>query len=339
MTQPLLARLKREGHELTVAALPWVAPVYEAMAECDHVMVLPFARGKLEFQQRRRWSEGIKGQFDCAYVCPNSFKSALLVCWADIDWRVGYLGEMRWGLLNHRLPNPSKSSRASMVHFYLAMADAGPGPLHEPGLSPELKAPQDLDSQSPQPRLTMDPQAVNDGLASFNLSSKAYVAMAPGAEYGDAKRWPQERFCELIAKIELPVVLLGSGSDRVLCEEMVQELRSKGHTHVQNLAGQTTLKEAMSLIAAAKGLVSNDSGLMHVAAALGVEQVALFGSSSPEHTPALSPHAQMIWLKWDPDYRPVLDCAPCFERTCALSHKRCLGDISAQRVEALMQKW
>jgi heptosyltransferase-2 len=99
-----------------------------------------------------------------------------------------------------------------------------------------------------------------------------------------------------------------------------------------NLAGQTSLAEAIGLIAGAGALVSNDSGLMHVAAGLGVLQVAVFGSSSPEHTPPLNAHAQVIWLKREADYRPALDCAPCFERECPLGHTRCLVDVSPQRV-------
>jgi heptosyltransferase-2 len=163
--------------------------------------------------------------------------------------------------------------------------------------------------------------------------------MAAGAEYGDAKRWPKEKFCELIASIDQTVVLLGFPTDRTLGEEIVQGVASLGQANVRNLAGQTDLRQAMALIASATGLVSNDSGLMHVAAALGVPQVALFGSSSAEHTPALSSQAQMIWLKWDALYQPPLDCAPCFERVCPLGHKRCLSDISAQRVRNHMLAW
>ena len=334
MTQPLLAELSRQGHQLTVAALPWVAPVYEAMQACSEVMVLPFVRGQLQWGLRRQWAKSIKGQFDHAYVCPNTLKSALLVLGAGIDVRAGYSGEMRWGLLNHRLPNPSKTSRQSMVDFYLALArgDGAQGPLAK-----ETRSSEGL--KTPYPRLKMDESTLQSCLAQFQLAPQSFIAVAPGAEYGEAKRWPQERFVELMASIQHPIVLLGSKADRVLCEEMVQALQSRGFEHVRNLAGQTHLKQAMALIAAAKGLVSNDSGLMHVAAAFEVPQVALFGSSSPEHTPALSGRAHMIWLKWDPTYEPSLDCAPCFKRSCPLGHMRCLWDISAQRVGQEVAQW
>ena len=337
MTQPLLSELSRQGHELTVAALPWVAPVYEAMQECSKVMVLPFARGQLQWRLRREWAQRLKGQFDRAYVLPNSFKSALLVVGAGIKDRVGYLGEMRVGLLNHRLPNPSKTTRLSMVDFYLAMAhlQLSPGqralvkPPHNPLAHPN----------PPSPHLRVEESTVQMSLTQFGLSPKGFIAVAPGAEYGEAKRWPKERYVELMASIQHPLVLLGSKADHALCEEMVQTLHANGLDHVFNLAGQTDLKQAMALIAAAKGLVSNDSGLMHVAAALGVPQIAIFGSSSPEHTPALSVQAKMIWLKWDPAYEPALACAPCFKRTCPLGHMRCLWDIPAERVGQLLQDW
>ena len=154
--------------------------------------------------------------------------------------------------------------------------------------------------------------------------------MAPGAEYGPAKRWPH--FGALAALLDRPVVLLGSGKEAALCEE----IRAQAPERCRNLAGKTSLLEAFALIAGAGHVVSNDSGLMHVAAAFGVPQVALFGSSSPLHTPPLSERAQVVWLKQDPLYLPPLDCAPCFQRECPLGHFRCLNDVSPQRVKALL---
>jgi heptosyltransferase-2 len=127
----------------------------------------------------------------------------------------------------------------------------------------------------------------------------------------------------------LRTVLLGSGKEAALCDE-IQAICSEA----LNLAGKTTLPHALSIISASKNVVSNDSGLMHVAAAFGVPQVAVFGSSSPLHTPPLSDKAQVLWLKNDARYQPALDCAPCYARECALGHTRCLNDIQSDQVLA-----
>jgi heptosyltransferase-2 len=133
-------------------------------------------------------------------------------------------------------------------------------------------------------------------------------------------------------QLDLPVVLLGSGKEAALCDSIAAPVNAARPDHCLNLAGQTSLAQALSVIAATKSMVSNDSGLMHVAAGFGVRQVAVFGSSSPLHTPPLNDLASVIWLKNEPGYQPPLDCAPCFERTCPLGHTRCLNDISAADV-------
>ena len=155
---------------------------------------------------------------------------------------------------------------------------------------------------------------------------------APGAEFGPAKRWPARHFSELAAQLDATVVLLGSGKEAALCDEIAAPVNAVQAGRCLNLAGKTSLPQALALIAASRSTVSNDSGLMHVAAALGVPQVAIFGSSSPLHTPPLSDKARVLWLKNDPAYQPPLDCAPCFARECPLGHTRCLNDISAAQV-------
>ena len=310
MTEPLLRRLHARGERLTVGALPWVAPVYRAMPQVDAVLEFPFRHGGLQWQARRALGRELQGRFDTAYVLPNSLKSALLPFLASIPRRVGYLGEARVGLLTHRLKNP-KGERPPMVAFYSALSG-------ESGL------------EADRPRLVLPPEQLDQVLQQQGLARGGYVVMAPGAEYGPAKRWPH--FGGLAAQLEQPVVLLGSGKEAELCEA----IRAQAPARCRNLAGKTSLLEAFALIAGAGGVVSNDSGLMHVAAAFGVPQVALFGSSSPLHTPPLNERAQVVWLKQDPDYQPPLDCAPCFQRECPLGHFRCLNDVSPERVKALL---
>ena len=317
MTEPLLRRLHDRGERITVAALPWVAPVYRLMPHVSATIELPFAHGGLQWTERRALAKSLCGQFDRAVVCPNSWKSALVPWWAGITQRVGYVGEARWGLLTERLPNPKKQERPPMVAFYAA-------------LSGEAAVSQD------KPILVPDVGADSVALLALGLERQGYWAMAPGAEYGPAKRWPAEHFAALahavFQKTGQPVVLLGSSKDSDICETISRLANTESPNTCLNLSGKTRLDQALSVIGNARAIVSNDSGLMHVAAAFGVPQVALFGSSSPLHTPPLSDAAQVIWLKNVPQYLPRLDCAPCFARECPLGHTRCLRDITPEMV-------
>jgi heptosyltransferase-2 len=207
---------------------------------------------------------------------------------AGIPVRAGYVGEARYGLLNsmHRKRN------ASM-------------PLHYARLAGEP------DTELPRPHLEVTPDEVADTTRRFGIEGR-YAVFCPGAEYGPAKRWPY--FKELAQRLPMSVVILGSAKDAAAGEGIPGK----------NLVGQTTLDEAIRLIAGAAVVVSNDSGLMHVAAALGRPQVALFGSSSPEHTPPASSKARVLWLH--------LECSPCFERECPLGHFRCMKEITVEQV-------
>ena len=311
MTEPLLRRLHARGERITVGALPWVAPVYRAMAQVADVIEFPFAHGGLQFRERRAIARRIEGQFSKAYVLPNSLKSALLPLLAQIPERIGYLGEARIGLLTHRLKNPK--NKPPMVAFYSALSG-------ETGLDAD------------RPQLHVGAAEIASTLDALGLRQGGYVVFAPGAEFGPAKRWPARHFSELAAMLDLPVVLLGSGKEAALCDEIAAPVNAQQAGKCLNLAGKTSLPQALSLIAGSRATVSNDSGLMHVAAALSVPQVAIFGSSSPLHTPPLNDKASVLWLKADPSYQPPLDCAPCFERECPLGHMRCLNDIGAQQV-------
>jgi len=313
MSEPLLARLARRGERLTVAALPWVAPAYRAMPQVQEVLAWPFAHGRLDWPARRDVARGLRGRFDTAYVLPNSLKSALVPFLARIPRRVGYHGEGRFVLLNERLPNPG--GRPPMVAFYAALA----GPMDEP---------------VPPPRLHASDAAIADAARAAGVAPGGYLVFAPGAEYGPSKCWPARHYAALARSLHavrrLPVVLLGSAKEKALAQEIAA--LAPGACRV--LAGATSLDQAIALIAGARGAVSNDSGLMHVAAAFGVPQVAVFGSTSPEHTPPLNRRAKVLWLKDE----LKLDCMPCFERTCRYGHYRCLAEVSPERVEAALDE-
>jgi heptosyltransferase-2 len=299
MAQPLLTRLQEKlpGAQIDVLAPPWVAPVARRMPEVSEVIDAPLRHGPLQLRSRWRLgrSLGARG-YDQAIVLPNSWKSALVPFFADIPLRSGYVGESRYGLLNLMYRAPPGKDRPDMRLHYARLADA-------PGADPL----QPL----PRPRLQVDAGEIELVKQRFGIIGR-YAVLCPGAEYGPAKRWPY--FAELASRMDVPAVVLGSASDR-------EAAQGVGGT---NLVGKTSLDEAIALIAGAHSVVSNDSGLMHVAAALGRPQVALFGSSSPEHTPPASSQARVIWLH--------IECSPCYQRECPLGHFRCMKEIDVGMV-------
>jgi heptosyltransferase-2 len=294
MAQPLLARLreKRPGIAIDVLAPEWVAPVARRMPEVAEVIAAPLRHGALQLGERWRLGRALRGRYDQAIVLPNTWKSALVPFLANIPLRSGYVGEARYGLLNLRY----RKRDAPMALHYARLSEP-------PGEEP----PDPL----PPPVLRVSPDEMKATKEKFGLPP-SYVVLAPGAEYGPAKRWPY--FPELSARLNLPAVIVGSSND----------LPSTQGLQGTNLVGRTSLDEAIVLIAGAHAVVSNDSGLMHVAAALGRPQVAIFGSSSPEHTPPQSPAARVLWLR--------IECSPCFRRECPLGHFRCMRDISPEMV-------
>ena len=294
MAQPLLTRLReRLGNpRIEVLAPPWVAPVVRRMAEVDEVIEANLRHGELQLGERWRLGRMLSARgYDHAVVLPNSWKSALIPFFAGIPLRAGYLGERRYALLN--VIHGNRPGREAMTLHYARLAEM-------PGKEPALPL--------PIPRLK---EKENGTAARFGISG-LYTVLCPGAEYGPAKRWPY--FRELAEKLDGQVVLLGAASDREQAEGIPG----------RNLVGQTTLDEAIDLIAGAALVVTNDSGLMHVAAATGTRQMALFGSSSPEHTPPQSAAARVVWLR--------VDCSPCFQRACPLGHFKCMNGLSVERV-------
>lgn len=233
-----MRRLAARGERLTVGALPWVAPVYRAMPQVAEVIEFPFAHGGLQFKARRSIAKRIEGQFDAAYVLPNSLKSALLPFLASIPKRIGYLGEARIGLLTHRLKNPK--NKPPMVAFYSALSgEAG------------------IDTDRPQ--LQVPEADIKETLTELGLQRGAYTVFAPGSEYGPAKRWPAAYYAALANQFGGPVVLLGSGKEADLCEEIAKIAKN-----CLNFAGKTTLNQAIPAQAASKLIVTNDSGLMQL---------------------------------------------------------------------------
>ena len=315
LAQPLFRRL-REAHDgsvLDVFAPAWTFPVLHRMPEVSGVLNNPFAHGELNVAARFAFARKLRDSaYDQAVVLPNSFKSALLPWFARIPLRTGYVGEFRYPLLNdaRRL---DVSALPLMVERYAALGQRAGAPLARP---------------LPQPRLTTSPVSRDAVLARLGIDAAIPLAcLCPGAEYGPAKRWPETYFAELssrLARDGYRVVTLGSSKDHEIGDKIAQ--LSNGDAI--DLCGETTLDEAVDLLACARLCVSNDSGLMHVAAAVGVPLLALYGSSSPGFTPPLSEHAQILKLD--------LPCSPCFQRVCPLQHFNCMMHLTPDHVYAAL---
>ena len=312
MAQPLLQLLRERQPQapIDVLAPAWVAPVWRAMREVDTVLEAPFRHGALQLRERRAYAKMLKQRgYAQAYVLPNTLKFALIPWLAGIPRRIGYRGEMRYGLINvmHR---DDPAAPRPMVSFYAALAEAP---------SASARAP----SMLPRPALQVDAAAARKAAAGAGLEpDRPLLVFAPGAEFGSAKRWPAAHFAELAAIVHrqhpaMQIALLGSARDKEVCDEIVALAPG-----VHNLAGATALDDAIALIAQAAAMVSNDSGLLHIASALNRPIVALYGPTDPGHAPPFSDIAKSLYLG--------VECAPCRQRVCPLGHHKCMRDMSAQ---------
>jgi len=316
LSEPFIRCLSGALGQITVLATPWVAPVYRAMPSKPNVIEGDFSHGKVELAKRRQLAQIVKDKhFDQVFVLPNSWKSILIPVLAKVPKIYGYQGELRSAFLAKYLPNPSKKNRPPMVDHYLDLAKLI-------DLQPNVQ-------QENRPQLDVEAFKQNqakDLLLPLPHPEKFYI-LAPGAEFGPAKQWPVKHFAELATQLlqhnpSSSIVLLGSSKDSVICEEIIQELDTNLRSNILNLCGLASLDQSIALIPQAKGLASNDSGLMHIAAAFGIAQIAFYGSSDPKHTPPLSPFAGILFLG--------LDCSPCHQRKCPLGHLNCLNQITSQ---------
>jgi heptosyltransferase-2 len=310
LVQVLVARhqTSRSGPNIHMLAPAATAPLATRMHGVSETHVLDIDHGELALGRRWRQGRAMSGCYDQAIVLPNSFKSALVPWWAGIPTRTGWSGEARFGVVNDRR-RLDEARYPLMIERFMAL-----------GLDPESPLPE----TPPLPTLQADSENVERLLAAHRLSLAGGVTvLCPGAEYGPAKRWPAAHFAQVArhaAAIGHEVWLIGSPKDNAVCDDIVTQVPAG----IVNLAGRTTLLEAVDLLSQADRVVSNDSGLMHVACALGRRVVAVFGSTSAAFTPPLGRDATVV--------REDLDCSPCFQRECPLGHLRCLNDLSPQRV-------
>lgn len=325
MSQPLLAAVKASNPNavIDVLATPWVAPVYRACSEVTELIEADLRHGQLQWGLRRELAAQIKKRdYAACYVLPNSLKSALIPWLASIPIRIGYQGELRRFLLTETKANAPKTQRIPMVEHYAHLCASARN--------------ADVATRVPQLIPTASAlEAARTRLEAAGIQANALVVLCPGAEYGPSKRWPATHFAELAqsilkAKPTAGIVLLGSQSDRVIGDAIFSGAVSATNpeSRIFNWCGSTSLDEAIAVISLCSNLVSNDSGLMHIAAALQVPQVAVFGSSDPKHTPPNSAKATIISLH--------LPCSPCHQRECPLGHLNCLNHISSAQVFAAL---
>ena len=329
MAQSLFITLKNSLPEsqIDVLAPSWSLALMERMPEVSHAFAMPLAHGQFNFSARVLLGKSLRAEaYDQAILLPNSWKSAVTPFFANIPLRTGYVGECRWGLLNdaRRL---DKSQLTMTVQRFVAL-----------GL-PRISV---LHPKCPTPRLSISVEQQANVIEKFALNAaftqvtaeealKAIypiLALCPGAEYGEAKRWPVEHYAA-VAKQKLAdgwlVWLFGSEKDKVSAAQ-INALAADGCV---DFTGRTALAEAVDLMSLVDTVVSNDSGLMHVAAALDKNLVALYGSSDPNFTPPLNAKAQIVFLN--------LLCSPCFKRECPLGTLACLRVITPDAVLQLIQ--
>lgn len=318
MAQSLFKVIKQRSPYLSIDVLApsWSGPLLRHMPEIRQAIELPVGHGTLALGLRRRLARSLLGAgYQQAIVLPNSFKSALIPWWARIPRRTGYLGELRYGLLNDRRAVDAQRLPRT-VERYVAL-----------GLEPEEPFPDHY----PQPRLEVDATLATATLSQFGLprGDQPVLALCPGAAYGPAKRWPAPYF-GAVAKAMLDqgwgVWVLGSDADRTSAAAVCDAAGSR----CVDLAGRTTLEQTIDLLQRADAVVTNDSGLMHVAAGLNRRVVAIYGSSDPAFTPPLSPLSRVEHLG--------LSCSPCFARECRFGHTRCLTDLLPDRVIEALQR-
>ncbi|MBT8118481.1 MAG: lipopolysaccharide heptosyltransferase II [Gammaproteobacteria bacterium] len=317
MAQSLFITLKKLYPDclIDVIAPRWSLPILKRMPEVSEGIAVDVGHGEFSFFKRRRMGLGLKSRkYTHAIVIPRSWKSALIPYFAGVPVRTGYSGEMRYGLLNDRR-RLDKEVLQQTVQRYVAHA-----------MPDGAQSPPDI----PFPKLRIDAEQQAQSLSALGLDlERPVVCMMPGAEYGPAKQWPVEYYKKLAGKLlqdGWQVWVLGSDKDKAAGDMIAAD------NDVHNLCGRTQLVEAIDLLACARSVVSNDSGLMHVAAAVGVDINVIYGSSTPEYTPPLTSdeHKYIYYLR--------LDCSPCFERVCPLGHTDCLYKINYEEVYRNIRK-
>lgn len=314
MAQSLFMTLvaKNAETEIDVLAPGWSLPLLERMKQVRKGIAMPLGHGQLQLKTRKKLGQSFKENgYDQAIVLPNSLKSALVPFWANIPVRTGFRGEFRWGILNDARKLDKKTLTMTVQRFVAL------------GLPKASRFPPTC----PTPHLIVKKTDIETAVEKQNIviGDEKILALCPGAEYGPAKQWPTDYYAELAwhyINAGWQVWIFGSEKDA----QVGNQINQLSANQCVDLTGKTKLAEAIDLMSLASVVVSNDSGLMHVAAGLHRPVVAIYGSSDPNFTPPLTDNSAILTLN--------LDCSPCFKRECPLSHLKCLQDLKTNRVIA-----
>ena len=320
MAQSLFMCLKQQDPacHITVMAPDWTLPLLHRMLEVDASMPSELGHGELKLGRRRAIGRSLRGKFDRAIVLPNSLKSALIPFHAGIPRRTAWRGEWRQLLLTDcRVLD--KAAFPLMVQRFAALA------------YPQSDTPP---ASIPYPRLQAREDSQEELKARFHLDTdKPVLAICAGAEFGIAKQWPAHHYAELVnALVECgwQAWFFGSANDQLITESILADVEPSHLNHCYNLTGTTSLAEAIDLLSYADAVVSNDSGLMHVAAALGKPVTGIYGSTSPDFTPPLSERVKLLYTD--------IECRPCFKRECPYGHMRCLTELGPELAIAAVEE-
>lgn len=314
MAHSLYQVLARTRHNpiIDVLAPAWTLPLLSRFPEVRRGIELPFGHGQLGLTRRWKLGKSLRSeQYDQAIILPRSLKSAIIPFAAKAKRRTGFLGELRYGLLNDIRPlNKAQLPRTidRFVNLGLSNGEPAPETISQPFLKSDLK----------NLALLLD---------SFGLDQpdRKILGLCPGAEYGPAKQWPAKYFAEVAKRWAASgnlVCIFGSEQDK----DIASDINKLSGNVCINLCGKTGLLDVVDLLSKCSTVVTNDSGLMHVAAATGTHIVAIYGASDPEHTPPLTRYNDILYSD--------IECRPCMKRTCRFGHYRCLNEISPKDVLA-----
>ena len=319
MCQALFKALKKQNKTIDVLAPKWCKDILYCMPEINNIIELPFEHGDLRLKDRYKFAQSLKKyNYNECIVTPNSFKSALIPYWAKIPTRTGWLGESRYYILNNqqKLNKPKLPLMVQRLVFLAYMKQ-------------NYKQDNINHIKIPSPKLEIKPENIVNSLQNLNLNidNNKILILAPGAAFGDAKKWPAEYFAEVAnnkLKQDWQVWILGSNKD----SDTAEKINKLTNNQCIDLSGKTSLIDTVSLISCGTCIVSNDSGLLHVAAAVDTPIVGVYGSTSPDFTPPLISEDKKAILKVD-----NLDCRPCFKPKCKFGHYKCLYDLKPEKIE------